>query len=62
MSGLMEAFHGGDDQKGKDALLSASEKGQFNLRDMYKQIEKVLSMGSLGKLMGMVSAARGLDN
>lgn len=54
MRGLMEAFRGGDDQSQKDALLSAMEKGKFCLRDMYNQFQKVLNMGSMNKLMGMV--------
>jgi signal recognition particle subunit SRP54 len=58
MRGLMEAFRGGDDQSQKDALLSAMEKGKFNLRDMYNQFQKVLNMGSMNKLMGMVRSNR----
>ena len=40
---------------GKDALMKQLEQGKFCLRDMYNQFTKVLSMGSMSKLMGMVS-------
>jgi len=30
------------------------EQGKFTLRDMYNQFQKVMGMGSMSKLMGMV--------
>jgi signal recognition particle GTPase len=54
MRGLAEAFKGADGD-GKDALMKSLEQGKFSLRDMYNQFQKVLGMGSMSKLMGMVS-------
>lgn len=53
MRGLTEALKdvdGGD----KDALMKQLELGKFCLRDMYKQFTKVLSMGGMSKMMGMM--------
>ena len=55
LRGLAEAFKavdGGPDDK--DKLLKQLEQGKFCLRDMYNQFQKVLSMGSMQKLMGMM--------
>ena len=51
MRGLAEAFK---DDDGKDALMKQLEQGKFCLRDMYNQFQKVLGMGSMSKLMGMM--------
>ena len=51
LRGLAEAFK---DDDGKDALMKQLEQGKFCLRDMYNQFQKVLGMGSMSKLMGMM--------
>ncbi|CAB9500031.1 Signal recognition particle 54 kDa protein [Seminavis robusta] len=51
MRGLAEAFKSVDGD-GKDTLMKQLELGKFCLRDMYNQFQKVLSMGSMQKLMG----------
>jgi signal recognition particle subunit SRP54 len=53
--GLMEAMKGTDDDKKKqEEMLEKMSKGEFTLRMMYAQFEKVMSMGSFGKLAGMI--------
>lgn len=46
----MNEVHGGDGQK---ELIEKMSKGQFNLRDMYKQFQNVMR-GPMNKMMGMV--------
>lgn len=45
--GLMDAMHGDDDGDGKKQaeLMEKLSKGEFTLRDMYNQFEKILNMG-----------------
>ena len=50
--GLMEAMNGSPDDK--DELMEKMSKGEFTLRDMYKQFQRVMNMGPLNKVMGMV--------
>jgi signal recognition particle subunit SRP54 len=54
LRGLAEAFKSVDGGDDKDKLLKQLEAGKFCLRDMYNQFQKVLSMGSMQKLMGMM--------
>jgi signal recognition particle subunit SRP54 len=58
LRGLMEAMKGGDDQddknKQEELMQKIIQKGQFTLRDMYNQFEKILNMGPLNKLAGMI--------
>jgi signal recognition particle subunit SRP54 len=56
LRGLMEAMNpGGDDpkQSSKD-MLEKMSKGEYTLRDMYQQFEKMLNMGPLNKIAGMI--------
>ena len=43
LRGLMEAMKG--DGKQQEALMEKMSKGEFTLRDMYNQFEKILNMG-----------------
>lgn len=54
--GLMEAMKGGggDDAKKQEEMMEKMSKGEFTLRMMYAQFEKVMGMGSFGKLAGMI--------
>jgi len=53
--GLMEAMKGADDGKSQEELMEKVSKGEaFTLRDMYKQFQKVMNMGPLNKVMGMM--------
>lgn len=36
---------GGDDKQSKEELIEKMSKGEFTLRDMYKQFEKILNLG-----------------
>jgi signal recognition particle subunit SRP54 len=54
LRGLAEAFKSVDADEDKEKLLKQLEQGKFCLRDMYNQFQKVLSMGSMQKLMGMM--------
>mmetsp|Transcript_23819 Transcript_23819/g.27560 ORF Transcript_23819/g.27560 Transcript_23819/m.27560 type:complete len:432 (+) Transcript_23819:605-1900(+) len=47
----MKEVHGGGDQK---ELMEKMAKGQFTLRDMYKQFQHVMKIGPMNKVMGMV--------
>ena len=47
----MKEMHGGDGQK---ELMAKMSKGQFTLRDMYKQFQNVMRVGPMNKMMGMV--------
>lgn len=54
MRGLMEAMKGGDDGKSQEELMEKMSKGEFTLRDMYSQFQRVMNMGPLNKVMGMI--------
>ena len=47
----MKEVHDGDNQK---ELMEKMSKGQFTLRDMYKQFQTVMRVGPMNKMMGMV--------
>ena len=56
LRGLMEAMQTGDEdpkQSGKD-MLEKMSKGEYTLKDMYQQFEKMLNMGPLNKIAGMI--------
>lgn len=46
--GLMEAMKGVDDGKSQKELMEKMSKGEFTLRDMYNQFQKVMNMGVRG--------------
>lgn len=50
----MDAFKSVQDGKSQEEFMNKMAKGEFTLRDMYNQFQKVMSMGSMGKLMGMM--------
>lgn len=52
--GLMEALRGPEGEEGEKELRDRMAKGEFTLRMMYSQFEKILSLGSIGKLAGMM--------
>ena len=52
--GLMEALRGPDGDDSQKQMAERMAKGEFTLRMMYSHFEKILSLGSLGKLAGMV--------
>jgi signal recognition particle subunit SRP54 len=52
--GLMEAMKGGDDGKSQEELMEKMSKGEFTLRDMYSQFQRVMNVGPLNKVMGMI--------
>jgi signal recognition particle subunit SRP54 len=52
--GLMEAMKGGVDGKSQEELMEKMSKGEFTLRDMYSQFQRVMNMGPLNKVMGMI--------
>lgn len=57
VQGLVEAMKGMDDHDGGKAqneLMEKMSKGEFTLRDMYNQFQKVMNMGPLNKLVGML--------
>ena len=47
----MKEVHGGDGQK---ELMENVSKGQFTLRDMYKQFQNTMRVGPMNKMMDMV--------
>lgn len=47
----MKDVHGNDTQK---ELMQKMSKGQFTLRDMYKQFQQAMKIGPMNKMMGMV--------
>jgi signal recognition particle subunit SRP54 len=55
VKGLIQALRG-DDENNDDQkeLQERMRKGEFTLRMMYQQFDKILSLGSLGKLAGMM--------
>lgn len=53
--GLMEAMKSASpDGKTQQELMEKMSRGEFTLRDMYRQFEKVMNMGPLNKLVGML--------
>jgi signal recognition particle subunit SRP54 len=52
--GLMDAMKSVTDSKTQEQLMERMSKGEFTLRMMYQQFEKVMSMGPLNKLVGMM--------
>jgi signal recognition particle subunit SRP54 len=54
--GLMDAMKdvGGADGKSQEELMEKMSKGVFTLRDMYSQFQRVMNMGPLNKVMGMM--------
>lgn len=46
----MDAFKSVQDGKSQEELMNKMAKGEFTLRDMYNQFQKVMSMGSMGKV------------
>ena len=54
LRGLMEAMKGDGDEKKQAELMEKMQKGEFTLRDMYQQFEKILNMGPLNKIAGMI--------
>ena len=52
--GLMEAMKGVDNGKSQDDLMEKMSKGEFTLRDMYSQFQRVMNIGPLNKVMGML--------
>ena len=57
VKGLLRALRGGDDTdsaKEQQELQERIRKGELTLRMMYRQFEKILSLGSLGKMAGMM--------
>ncbi len=47
----MKEVHGGDGQK---ELMEKMSKGQFTLRDMYKQFQNTMRVGPMNKMMNIV--------
>jgi signal recognition particle subunit SRP54 len=45
VKGLMDAMKSGSDGKSQEEFMEKMSKGEFSLRDMYKQFEKVMNMG-----------------
>jgi signal recognition particle subunit SRP54 len=53
--GLMEAMkETGGGKQTQEELMEKMSKGEFTLRDMYNQFEKILNMGPLNKIAGML--------
>lgn len=53
--GLMDAMKGaGPDGKTQEELMEKMSKGEFTLRDMYSQFQRVMNMGPMNKVMGMI--------
>lgn len=52
--GLMDAMKSVTDSKTQEQLMERMSKGEFTLRMMYQQFEKVMNMGPLNKLVGMM--------
>lgn len=53
LKGLMEAMKPAD-KKQQEQMMEKMAKGVFTLRDMYSQFEKILNMGPLNKIAGMI--------
>ena len=55
MRGFMEEIKSmQDDGTSKEKIMEKMQKGEFTLRDMYAQFNKVMGMGSMSKVMGMM--------
>lgn len=52
--GLMDAMKSASDPKSQEEFMEKMSKGEFTLRDMYGQFQRVMNMGSLNKMMGMM--------
>lgn len=52
--GLMEAMNSMSDGKSQEELMKKMSRGEFTLRDMYNQFSKVMNLGPMNKLMGMI--------
>lgn len=52
--GLMEAMKSVQDGKSQNELMEKMSRGEFTLRDMYNQFAKVMNLGPMNKLMGMI--------
>ena len=52
--GLMEEMKSIQDGQNQEEMMENMSKGIFTLRDMYKQFQSVMKMGSLDKVMGMI--------
>jgi signal recognition particle subunit SRP54 len=52
--GLMEAMKGTTDAKTQEEMMEKFSKGEFTLRDMYSQFQRVMNMGPMSKVMGMM--------
>jgi signal recognition particle subunit SRP54 len=52
--GLMEAMKSAGDPKSQEEFMEKMSRGQFTLRDMYSQFQRVLNMGPMSKMMGMM--------
>ena len=50
----MEEMKSINDGKNQEELIEKMSKGQFTLRDMYKQFQSVMKIGPLNKVMGMI--------
>ena len=48
----MKEVHGSDSSRKE--LMEKMSKGQFTLRDMYKQFQNVMKIGPMNKVMGMI--------
>ena len=52
--GLMNAMKDATGGKTQEELMEKMSKGEFTLRDMYGQFQRVMNMGPLNKVMGMI--------
>ncbi len=52
--GLMDAMNSVSDGKSQEELMKKMSRGEFTLRDMYNQFSKVMNLGPMNKLMGMI--------
>lgn len=58
MAGYMHEMKDLRDHQSQKEMLKKMKKGEFTLRDMYKQFQKTMQMGGMGKMMsGMAGAA-----
>ena len=49
ISGLEEVSKGSNEE-----LINKMKHGEFTLRDMYEQLQNIMKMGPVGKIMGMI--------
>jgi signal recognition particle subunit SRP54 len=52
--GLMDAMKSASDEKSQEEFMQKMSRGEFTLRDMYNQFSKVMNLGPMNKLMGMM--------